>query len=438
MPSPSSVPSPNILRYRWAIVGMLWFICFFNYADRVAVGSILPLLEKSYHLTKTQQGIIVSAFAWVYALASPLAGQLGDRYSRKWVLLGGLYIWSLVTGFTAICSKFWHFVLVRGAEGLGETVYFPASMAIISDYHTPKTRSRAIGLHQTSVYAGTIGGGVIAGWMGERYGWQSPFILLGGLGIVLGFILSAFIREPKRNQAEREELQALKAKEPEAEPTPIPFLQFLREFWRTPTAVQLIIAFFGANLVAWIFVSWMPTYLKETYHVNLAVAGVGATIFIQLGSMIGSPLGGILADRWKLHHPGGRIRVQAFAALLGAPFVFLCGYTRQAGILMVALTFYGLFKGFYDANLTAAFYDVVPAARRSSATGLMNFLGWIGGGLGPTLIGVATDHHIPMSASLSSTALVSLTVGLILLYTATVTAPRDMQRVHEFSRMNTK
>lgn len=168
MPEPATTteaPPSSTAAYRWALVWMLWFICFFNYADRLAIFSVFPLLEKQYHLTKTQLGWIGAAFTWVYALASPFAGHIGDRYPRKWVILGGLWVWSLITGLTAQCRLVWQFLLVRGAEGLGEAFYFPASMAIISDYHTPATRSRAIGLHQTSIFAGTIGGSALAGWM---------------------------------------------------------------------------------------------------------------------------------------------------------------------------------------------------------------------------------------------------------------------------------
>jgi MFS family permease len=130
------LPSPVSPRYRWTIVGMLWFICFFNYADRVAISSVLPILEKEYKFTPTELGLIGSAFMWVYAVAAPLAGHVGDRYPRKWVILGGLYVWSLITGMTALCTKVWQFVLVRGTERLGETFYMPASMGLISDYHT--------------------------------------------------------------------------------------------------------------------------------------------------------------------------------------------------------------------------------------------------------------------------------------------------------------
>src|SRR5580700_4042446 len=86
--------------YRWALVGMLWLICFFNYADRVAISSVFPVLHKQYHFTKTELGWIGAAFTWVYAAFAPLAGDVGDKYPRKWVILAGLYIWSSITGLT--------------------------------------------------------------------------------------------------------------------------------------------------------------------------------------------------------------------------------------------------------------------------------------------------------------------------------------------------
>src|SRR5207237_7942284 len=122
----------------------------------------------------------------------------GDQTSRKRLIIGGLYVWSLVTGFTGLCGKFWQFVTVRATEGLGETFYIPASMSLIGDYHGKETRSRAIGLTQPSLYAGPVVGGALSGWMAVRYGWQSPFVFLGGAGIILGLVLAAFIREPNR------------------------------------------------------------------------------------------------------------------------------------------------------------------------------------------------------------------------------------------------
>lgn len=417
-------------RYKWWVVGMLWFICFFNYADRQAIFSIFPILEKDYGFNKAELGLISLAFPWVYALTAPFAGQVSDRWlSRKIVILAGLYVWSAITGFTALCSKVWHFVLVRGAEGLGETFYFPASMSLVSDYHARDTRSRAMSLHQTSVYAGSIGGGALAGWMAEQYGWRWPFVLLAVLGIALGLVLNALLREPERNEAERKSAGA--SFSPETPEERLPVGAFLRELARTPTALILVAAFFGANFVALIFLTWMPTFLKEKYQLSLTAAGLGATVFVQTGSMVGSLLGGFLADLLRRRHAGGRILTQALGALLGAPFLFLCGYTREAAVLMVALTLFGLFKGVYDANIWASLYDVVAPSRRGTAVGLMNMVAWLGGGLGPFTIGVAVNEGVSMSVALSATAVIYGVVAALLLCAALVFAPRDRRNQSE-------
>lgn len=413
-------------RYKWAVVGMLWFICFFNYADRQAIFSIFPKLEEEFGFNKAELGLIGAAFTWVYALTAPMAGQVGDRFPRKFVILAGLYVWSAITGFTALCSKVWHFVLVRGAEGLGETFYFPASMSLISDYHGKSTRSRAMSLHQTSVYAGTIGGGAFAGWMGMHFGWRWPFIVLAVAGVLLGLVLATFIREPRRNEAERHESGNLLM---EGEPERMPLAQFLVATARTPTALLLVAAFFGANFVALVFLTWMPTFLKEKYSLNLAAAGFGATFYIQVASMVGSMLGGMLADRWRGGLPGGRILVQALGLLLGAPFIFLCGYTREIWILVGAMTLFGLCKGIYDSNIWASLYDVVPPSRRGTAVGMMNMIGWFGGGLGSLMIGVAVNQGITMSVAISSTALIYTVVSALLFAAALVFAPRDIRRI---------
>jgi MFS family permease len=401
---------------------MLWCICFFNYADRVAIFSVFPVLQKQYHLTKEQLGLIGAAFTWVYALAAPAAGHVGDRYARKGVILSGLYLWSLITGFTSLCTKAWQFILVRGSEALGETFYMPASMALISDYHTPATRSRAIGIHQTSIYAGTIAGGALAGSLAMRYGWQSPFWALAVTGMILGVVLHRFIREPGRNAAERAHTGDRDSEQD------VPMREFLGEFFRTPTAVLVVVAYFGANLVGFVFLTWMPTFLTEKFHLNLAKAGFGATFYIQTASMFGSLLGGVAADRWIRRSVKGRILVQGVAVLAGTPFVFLCGHTLNRWTLIIAMALYGLSKGAYDSNLTAAFYDVIAPSRRSTATGLMNFVGWIGAGIGSFAIGAAVDHHITMSAAISSTALIYLGVAVVLFYTAATTASRDITR----------
>lgn len=412
-------------RYPWYVVGMLWFICFFNYADRQAIFSIFPVLKERFGFSGEELGQIGMAFMVVYALTAPFAGQVGDRHSRKALILGGLYAWSLVTGFTALCSKVWHFVAVRAAEGLGETFYFPASMSLISDYHGKATRSRAMGFHQTSVYVGTIGGGALAGWMAMHWGWEAPFVVLAGAGIVLGVVLAVFIREPARNAADRLE----KTGGPDAEEAPPPMGQFLLEWARTPSAVLLLLAFFGANTVAAVFLVWMPSFLKEKFRLNLAMAGLEATVFIQLASLAGAAAGGALADAWRARRPGGRILTQAVGALLGAPFVFFCGTTRDHLSLIAAMTLFGFFKGVYDSNIWASLYDVIRPSRRGAGVGLMNMVAWMAGALlGSYLPGRLSDAGITLSTTIAALALFYVVVAALLLAAGLVYAPRDVKR----------
>ena len=188
--------------YKWYVVGMLWWISFFNYADRQAIFSVFSLLRYEMCLSKVELGLLGSSFAWVYGLGAPIAGMVVDRIRRKTAILGGLHVWSGICVATAFSRTFRHLLFFRAAEGLGETFYYPASVSMVSDYHGPRTRSRALGLHQTSVYVGTIAGGFFAGLIGEHFGWRWSFILFGELGILLGLILDRFLYEPRRGAAD--------------------------------------------------------------------------------------------------------------------------------------------------------------------------------------------------------------------------------------------
>jgi len=186
--------------YKWAVVALLWLVCFFNYADRQAIYSVFPLLKAEMGLTDVQLGVVGASFMWVYAAAAPLAGIAGDRFARRTIVVSGLIFWSLVTVATAVSTQYSHLVVWRALEGLGEAFYFPASMSMLSGYHGAATRSRAMSIHQSSVYAGTIAGGTVAGMMGQAFGWRSSFYLFGTLGALLGLVLIVCLREPLRDE----------------------------------------------------------------------------------------------------------------------------------------------------------------------------------------------------------------------------------------------
>ncbi|WP_435011610.1 MFS transporter [Tundrisphaera lichenicola] len=418
--SPARSPS-----YKWWVVFMLWFVCLFNYADRQAISAVFPVLEAEFGFSKFELGLIGSAFMWVYALGGPFAGYVGDRVRRKDLILGGCLFWSVVTMMTGWCGRLWQFVTVRALEGFGETFYFPASMSLMSDYHGPESRSRALAFHQSSVYAGTIAGSWLGAWIAEHYGWRLGFYAFGGGGIILALILFTFLREPRRGESE-----GLVEGPPEP---PMSWREVAQALLRSPTAPLLMAAFLAANFVATIFLTWTPTFLVEKFGYKLAAAGLSGSVFIQLASAVGSPLGGIFADRLGSRWTGGRIVIQALGLLSGALCVFLVGTAADVPSLIGSMVLFGLCKGFYDSNIFASLYDTVEPRARATAAGLMNTVGWGGGALGPVFVGwVATNGRHPtevenMSEAIASCGLAYL-AGAVLLILAVASLRRDRGR----------
>lgn len=403
---------------------MLWMVCFFNYADRQAIFSVFPLLRAELHLSTVQVGIVGSSFMWMYALFGPVAGWLCDRFSRKSLILGGLVFWSILTAATALAHTYGQLVVCRALGGLGEALYFPASMSLLADYHTTRTRSRAMALHQSSVYAGSIAGGAVAGYVGQTYGWRDSFVLFGGLGFALGLVLWAFIVEPARGQADEalvleSAMNALPVEAPAQQSATLP--QQILELLKNRLVLSLIAIFIGANFVAVVFLAWLPTFLYERFHMSLAMAGLNGTAYLQVASVLGVLAGGLMADAlarrggsWK---SGGRMATQAVGLLCGIPFLFLTGQTKLVPVLFAALVGFGFFKGIYDANIWASLYDVVPFRRRGAAVGLMNSLGWLGGGTAPIAIAVLAQH-VSLGSAVSATAAIYTLCGVGMLLVA--------------------
>jgi MFS family permease len=387
--------------YRWWLIAMLWLVCFCNYADRQAIFSIFPLLRTDLHLTDLQLGVVGSSFMWMYALAGPLAGWLSDRVSPRNVILGALAFWSVVTGATAVCHSFGSMVLFRTLGGLGEAFYFPAAMALIGMYHSASTRSRAMALHQSGVYAGTIGGGALSALIAQDHGWRSSFFLFGAAGVVLMVILAVALRRPPQKNVPSSESHA-------------DFFSGVRNVLASGRVLTLIGVFIGANFVAVVFLTWLPTYLYTRFHLSLANAGFSATAYLQMASVTGVLLGGMLADRFAAKLTGGRQLIQAAGLFLGVPFLFLTGWSLSMAGLIMGMIGFGFFKGMYDANIFASLYDVIPVERRGVAAGTMNSLGWLGGGFAPILIAKAAGRY-GLGVCMSATSLIYLCLGFVLL-----------------------
>jgi MFS family permease len=275
-------------------------------------------------------------------------------------------------------------------------------MALIGIYHSAGTRSRAMALHQSSVYAGTIGGGTLSAVIAQDHGWRISFVIFGAAGVLLGMVLLLFLRKPPARALATERTSGQN------------FLHGVRDVLSSGRVVTLIGVFIGANFVAVVFLTWLPTFLGAKFHLSLAKAGFSSTAYLQMASVTGVLLGGVLADRFASKSPGGRQLTQATGLLLGVPFIFLTGWSLSMAGLITGMIGFGFFKGMYDANIWASLYDVIPVERRGVAAGTMNSLGWLGGGFAPILIATAA-RHFGLSACLSATSLIYLGLAVVLL-----------------------
>jgi MFS family permease len=408
--------------YKWLVVGILWFVCFFNYADRQAIFSVFPLIKSQLGLTDVQLGVVGAAFMWMYGLFGPLAGWLCDRLPRKTLVLGGLVVWSLVTALTAICHTYGQLVLCRALSGLGEAVYLPASMSLIGDYHGADTRSRAMSLHQSSVYVGSIAGGALSGLVGQFYGWRWSFIVFGSCGLLFAFVVGKFLQEPARGRSEQQAGPASFTSSPAGS-----LLDELKALLKSPAVRLLILAFVGANFVAVVFLTWMPSFLYRKFHMSLSMAGLNGTMYLQLSSVAGVLCGGLLADFLIRRFAGGRMLTQALGLFLGIPFLFFTGWAVSIPAVVLGMIGFGYCKGIYDANIFASLYDVIPVSQRGVAAGMLNSLGWLGGGFAPIAIALAANRY-GMGPSISGTALVYCISGVLMLLAAQQTIASRLKR----------
>ncbi len=361
--------------YKWELILLLWMAFFFNQADRQIFNVVLPAIRSELNLKDADMGLIASILILVYGILVPVAGYIGDRTNKKYVLMLSLLIWSSSTLFTGMSTLLIHLIFLQSiATGGGEAFYSPSANALIGEHHD-KTRATAMSIHQTALYAGIIMSGYLAGWIADHFGWRIAFYVFGGFGIVLSMVIAVRLKDSHPLASGHSSENKVRLAEA------------LGVFFKTPTALLLTIAFAGMIFVNVGFMTWMPTYLHEKFAFSLARSGFDATFYHYIAAFFGVLLGASLADRHCNKIMGMRGLVQATGLLLAAPFIFLLGMSETPLIIYAVLALFGLFRGVYDSNIFAALYDVIEPRFRSTATGLMLMFAFVTGAAAPFILG---------------------------------------------------
>ncbi len=370
--------------YPWLVVALLWIVALLNYMDRQMLSTMKDSMMIDIHELQTAEnfGILMAVFLYIYAFMSPVAGSIADRISKKWLIVGSLFVWSAVTYGMGLATNFNQLLILRACMGISEALYIPAGLALIAEYHTGKTRSLAVGIHMTGLYMGQALGGFGA-TVAAAYTWHTAFHWFGIIGIIYAVILMLLLHDKK---AETRVLQQ------EDTIQKIPLFKGLSMIFST-MAFWIILFYFAApSLPGWATKNWLPTLFSESLHIPMAKAGPLSTITIAASSFIGVIFGGILSDRWVQKNLRGRVFTSAIGLSLTIPSLILLGYGSSFATVVGAAICFGVGYGIFDANNMPIVCQFIPAQLRATAYGFMNMVGVLAGAAITQILGSFTDN----------------------------------------------
>ena len=377
-------------RYPWILVGLLWVVALLNYMDRQMLSTMKPSMQIDIHELQSAAnfGYLMAIFLWVYGIMSPLSGIIADKVNRKWLIIFSLFIWSAVTFSMGYAKTYNQIYWLRALMGLSEALYIPAGLSLISDYHTGKTRSLAIGIHMTGIYMGQALGGFGA-TIASRFSWQQAFHTFGFIGMAYSFVLILFLRDEK-NQ--------ININNNSSELTPQKSIMHLTSIFKgvgllfSNISFWIILFYFAIpSLPGWGVKNWLPTLYAQNLGIEMSIAGPMSTITLAGASFLGVLFGGILSDKWAQKNIRGRIYTSAIGLALTVPALLLISYGHSLLAVVGASFCFGFGFGMFDANNMPILCQFVASKYRATAYGLMNMVGVFSGAIITNILGKSSD-----------------------------------------------
>jgi MFS family permease len=361
---------------------------------------------------------IGSFFLWSYALFSPLAGYLGDCFSRSALVTWSVVVWSVVTVLTAFVRTSEQLLAMRVLLGVAESLYIPASLALIAEHHATATRAMAMSVHLAGFYSGVVFGGTVAGYLGDSYGWRPALLALGGVGLLLGLLCRLTVfglpGHPSAELATGEK----------------PGQSFARSFSNMVKTASYWVLLLEAMLLAigtWIFANWLPLYFSEAFKMSLSGAGFAGTFPVQAGAVIGILGGGYLSDRVARRTVRRRMLFHSLCYLAAAPLLLAFVVSSSYAVILSAIFGYSLLRAVGGANANPLLCDLLPKNSWSTAVGLMNTTNCLAGGIGILIAGYL-KRDFGLGGIFAGTASIVLVAGLLLLLGYFVFLRRDLER----------
>ena len=364
---------------RYALT-LLLAVNLLNYIDRQALYAVFPLIKADLHLSDTALGLLGSAFMLCYMLAAPFFGRLGDRCNRSRLAAGGLLAWSLATMLSGWAASYRLLLTARSLVGVGEASFGTVSPGLVADFFPRERRGRMLSLFFLAIPVGSALGYILGGSLGQAFGWQKAFLLVGLPGLALSVPL-LFLADPPRGG------QAPDGRSPDEGLT-----RALRRFLANRTFVHATLSMAAMTFALGGLAQWVPSFLHRTFSLDVARGNTLFGMLTVVAGIVGTLAGGWLGDRLQRTSAAGYLHVSAAGFLIGAPMAALAILSSSLPLCLGAIFAAELFLFLNTGPLNTVLVNVVAPNRRSLGFAINIFaIHALGDAISPAIIGALSD-----------------------------------------------
>lgn len=390
----------------WIILMLLFVVAILNYLDRSMIFTMRKSIVSSIPMTDAQFGLLTTVFSWVYGAFCPVAGFLADRFKKTYLIIGSLFVWSLVTMMTGYVTTYQQLFVARALMGISEAFFLPAALSLIMECH--KKQALAIGI----LFFGEMLGsslGFLGGRIAAYHSWNEAFRLFGLAGMTYAVFLIFTLRKVAYTPVKEQKKAA-------PETPKIPVGTTLKSLFSKWPFFLLLLIYPLPTIVSWMVSGWLPTYYQEQFFLTESDAGYYATACLYPLSAIGLIVGGFITDKWQKSYPYALIVVPIIGFGVAAPCVFLTGYVHVLWYAIGLFMIYGFARMFIDTNLMPILCMVIDKRHRATGYGIINMLTVFTGGMSVYVAGALHDAQISLGTMFQYASLgMMLCVVLLLL-----------------------
>ena len=370
------------------VLSLLCLLYLILFVDRVNMATAAPLIKTDLGLSNTQLGLAFSAFAIPYALFQLIGGWIGDKFGPRLTLSACCAMVGLSTILTGAAGGFASLFAVRLALGFAQGAAFPTATRAMSTWIPVRDWGFAQGIAHSF---GRIGNAATPPLMAALLlfvSWRRSFVIL-GLASLLWLLGWAwyFRNDPREHPGITEaDLAALPKASNRGRPA-IPWLRLARRI------LPVTVVDFCYGWTLWLFLSWIPAFFFENYHLNLQASAMFSASVLFAG-VIGDTVGGVATDR-LLRKTGNLVLARRWVLVTGflGALVFLCPVVlfHNLTLTTVCLSLAFFFAELIVAPIWAVPMDIAPRYA-GSASGMMNFGFGLAGLVSPSSFGYLVDR----------------------------------------------